>query len=135
MSFTYKGDYDYYGHPEVRDMGELLELVKIDIQRVFYLLGPRMGKVSIIRKSLNGFHVTFPFSKLTKEEVDWLVESSPMDSGYKWWIRERGCSTLRISNKVILKEVGSRTETKRFVGKRVVKDIPYILEAINNPYM
>ena len=134
MSFSYKEDYDEYGHPNL-NANELLELIKINIQRIFHLLGPRMGKVAIIRRSLNGYHLDFPFSKVTKEEVEWLMEGSPIDTGFRWWVQERGCSTLRTSNKVILKEVGSKPETKRFVGKRVVKDIPHIIETTKNPYM
>ena len=133
MSFSYKEDYDEYGHPDL-NANELLELIRINIQRIFYLLGPYMGKAAIIKRSQNGFHVSFPFSRLTEEEVTWLMEGSPIDSGYRWWVIERGCSTLRTSNKIIVKEVGSNPETKRFVGKRVVYDIPFVVEVLENPW-
>ena len=133
MSFTYKEDYDEYGHPNINP-NELLELVKINIQRIFYLLGSRMGKAAIIKRSQNGFHISFPFSRLAEDEVAWLMEGSPIDTGFRWWVIERGSSTLRISEKVIVKEVGTGSRT-RFVGKRVVHDIPFILEVVKNPYI
>jgi len=132
---TLKQDYDTYGHPELRDEGELLELVKIDIQRIFHLLGPRAGKVAVIKRSSHGFHVNYPFAKITKEENCWLLENSPLDSGYRYWAIERGCTTLRISDKIIVKEVGEKPWSKRFVGCRVVKDVPFVVETIRNPYM
>ena len=135
MSFTYKADYDRYGNPHLRDEGEILELVKIDAKRVFYLLGPRMGGIAVIRRSLNGYHLNFPFSRLKREEIEWLIEYSFMDSGYKYWVRERGCSTLRTSKKTILKEVGDNSWTKRIVGKRTIEDIPFIVCIIKNPWM
>lgn len=134
MSFSYKEDYDEYGHPDL-NMNELLELIRINIQRIFHLLGPHMGKIAIIKRSQNGFHLSFPFARLTEEEVAWLMEGSPIDTGYQWWVVERGSSTLRISEKVIVTEVGNKPETKRFVGKRVVKDIPHIIETTKNPYI
>ena len=134
MSFTYKTDHDFYGHPELDSMNDLLELVKIDIKRIFYLLGPRMGKIAIIKRSQNGFHASFPFSRLTEEEVNWLMEGSPLDTGFRWWVIERGSSTLRISEKVIVKEIGVSPRV-RIVGKRVIHDVPFILEIIKNPYM
>ena len=128
MSFTYKTDHDFYGHPTLRDEGQLLELVKIDALRIQHLLGPRVGK-AIIKRSFNGFHLSFPFSRLTEEEVLWLMEGSPVDTGFRWWVRERHSSTLRISTKVILKEVGTGPRT-RIVGKRKVEDKPFIVEII-----
>jgi len=134
MSFSLLQDFDCYGHPRLT-ADELLELIIIDIQRIFFLLGPRMGKVAVIRRSQNGFHVSYPFAEITEEETAWLMESSPLDTGFAWWVVERGCSTLRISEKVILKEVGEKPWTKRFVGKKVIHDIPFILKTIQNPYI
>jgi len=133
MSFSYKEDYDEYGHPDL-NANELLELIRINIQRIFYLLGPYMGKIAVIKRSQNGFHLAFPFSRVTKEEVEWLMEGSLVDTGFRWWVQERGSSTLRISKKVIITEVGAGLGA-RFVGKRVIPDIPFILETTKNPYM
>ena len=132
MSFTLKQDYDLYGHPEVRDMGELLELVQIDARRIMHLLGPRTGK-AVIKRSINGFHLKFPFAQITEQEVDWLMESSPIDTGFRYWTRERGSSTLRIGPKTIMKEVGTGPH-RRIVGKRRVEDTPFIVETIENPW-
>ncbi len=130
MSFTYKADFDLYGHPEVRDMGELLELVQIDAKRIIHLLGPRIGN-AVIKRSINGYHLKFPFAQITKQEVAWLMEGSPVDTGYAWWVRERGSSTLRIGPKTIMKEVGTGPH-RRFVGRRRVEDTPIVVEIIEN---
>ena len=74
------------------------------------------------------------FSRLAEEEVAWLMEGSLIDTGYRWWVIERGSSTLRISEKVIVTEVGAGLGA-RFVGKRVIHDIPFILETVKNSYI
>ena len=130
--YTLKMDFDLYGHPELRGMGELLELVEIDAKRIQHLLGPRAGN-AVIKRSTNGYHLAFPFARLTEEEVAWLMEGSPVDSGYKWWTQERGSSTLRISGKTILKEVGVGP-TARIVGRRRVEDTPMVVMVLENPY-
>jgi len=130
MSFAYKADLDFYGHPELSDEGELLELTRLDALRIQHLLGPKAGK-AIIKRSINGFHLSFPFSRLTEEEIGWLMEGSPVDTGYRWWVQERGSSTLRIGPKTILKEVGTGPRA-RIVGKRKIEDKPFIVEIIEN---
>jgi len=132
MSYTYTADYDLYGHPELRSMDELLELVLIDAQRIQHLMGPRAGR-AIIKQSINGHHLAFPFARFTEEEVAWLMEGSPVDSGYKYWVQERHSSTLRIGPKTILKEVGIGP-TARLVGRRRVEDTPYVVEVLENPW-
>jgi hypothetical protein len=132
MSFTLKNDYDLYGHPEIKNMGELLELVQIDAKRIMHLLGPRIGK-AVIKRSINGFHLKFPFAQITEEEVAWLMEGSPLDTGFAYWCRERGSSTLRLGPKTIMKEVGTGPR-RRIVGRRRVEDIPFIVEIIENPW-
>ena len=132
MSFTLKQDYDLYGHPEVESMNELLELVQIDARRIMHLLGQRIGK-AVIKRSINGFHLKFPFAHITEEEVAWLMESSPIDTGFRYWTRERGSSTLRIGPKTIMKEVGTGPH-RRIVGRRRVEDTPFIVETIENPW-
>jgi len=131
MSFTYKSDYDMYGNPTLKDMGELLELVQIDAKRIMHLLGPRIGN-AVVKRSVNGFHLKFPFAQITEEEVAWLMESSPVDTGYRYWVHERGSSTLRIGPKTILKEVGTGPR-RRLVGRRRVEDTPFVVEVIENP--
>jgi len=132
VSFTYKADFDLYGHPEVRDMGELLEMVQVDAKRIMHLLGPRIGK-AVIKRSIHGYHLKFPFAQITEEEVAWLMEGSSLDTGFRYWTRERGSSTLRISEKTILKEVGIGS-TARIVGRKVVKDTPIIVKVLENPH-
>ena len=132
MSFTYKADNDLYGHPELRSMDELLDLVQVDAKRIMHLLGPRIGK-AIIKRSINGYHLKFPFAQITEQEVAWLMEDSPIDTGFRYWCRERGSSTLRIGPKTIMKEVGTGP-SRRFVGRRRVKDTPFIVEIIENPW-
>jgi len=132
MGFTYSADYDFYGHPELRSMDELHDLVRLDAKRIQYLLGPRAGK-AILKQSLNGYHLRFPFSQLTEEEVAWLMEGSPLDSGYAYWVETRGSSTLRIGPKVILREVGTGPRA-RIVGVKRVEDTPFVVEVLENPW-
>ena len=130
--YTYTADYDLYGHPELRDIGELLELVLIDAKRIQHLMGPRAGR-AIVKQSINGYHLKFPFARLTEEEVAWLMEGSPIDSGYKYWVQERHSSTLRIGPKTIVKEVGVGPRA-RIVGRRRVEDTPIVVETLENPW-
>lgn len=130
--FTLKNDYDLYGHPELRDMGELLEMVQVDAKRIQFLLGPRVGR-AVIKRSVNGLHLKFPFARITEEEVAWMMEGSPLDTGFRYWCRERGSSTLRIGHKTIVKEVGTGP-LRRFVGRRRVEDTPFVVEVIENPW-
>lgn len=130
MSFSYFLDADNYGHPELRDDGELLELVKIDARRIQHIFGPRVGR-AVIRRSINGFHLAFPFAKITEQEVAWLMEGSPIDTGYRYWVETRGSSTLRIAPKTILKEVGTGPRA-RIVGKKRVEDTPFVVEVLEN---
>ena len=130
--YALKQDYDLYGHPELRDMGELLEMVRVDARRIQYILGPRVGR-AVIKRSVNGFHVKFPFARITEEEVAWMMEGSPLDTGFRYWCQERGSSTLRIGPKTIVKEVGTGPR-RRFVGRRRVEDTPFVVEVIENPW-
>jgi hypothetical protein len=132
MMHTLEQDFDLYGHPEFKSMNELYELVLIDAKRIQYLLGPRAGK-AIIKQSVNGYHLKFPFSRITEEEVNWLMESSPVDTGYRYWTQERHSSTLRLSSKTIVKEVGTGPRT-RIVGRRKVLDEPFIVKILENPW-
>ena len=125
-------DYDIYGHPELRDMAELLELVLLDARRIMHLLGPRAGP-AVVKQSVNGYHLRFPFSRVTEEEVAWIMEGSPVDTGYRHWARERHSSTLRVAPKTIVKEVGSG-EAARLVGSRRVPDTPRVVEVLENPW-
>jgi len=131
MSFTLKQDYDLYGHPEVEDMTELLEMVRVDAKRIMHLLGPRVGN-AVVKRSVNGFHLKFPFAQITEEEVAWMMQGSPLDTGYAYWCKERGSSTLRIGPKTIMKQVGTGPR-RRLVGKRKVEDTPFVVEVIENP--
>jgi len=132
MRFTYKADYDLYGHPELRSMGELLDLVRVDAKRIMHLLGPRAGR-AVIKQSINGYHLSLPFARLTEEEVAWLMEGSPIDTGFRYWTLERGSSTLRIGSKTIMVEVGTGP-SRRIVGRRRVEDTPFVVETIENPW-
>jgi len=132
MSHSISLDLDLYGHPELRSMGDLLELVLIDAKRIMHLLGPRAGP-AVVKQSVNGYHLRFPFARVTEEEVAWLMEGSPVDSGYRYWCMERGSSTLRIGPKTIVKEVGSG-EAARLVGSRRVEDTPRVVEVLENPW-
>ena len=132
MSFSYFLDADVYGHPELRDEGELLELVKVDARRIQHILGPRAGK-AVIRRSINGFHLAFPFAQITEQEVAWIMQGSPIDSGYAYWVETRGSSTLRIAPKTILKEVGTGPKA-RIVGRKRVEDTPFVVEVLENPW-
>ena len=129
---TLKLDFDMYGHPELRSMDELYDLVLLDAQRIQHLLGPRAGR-AIIKQSINGYHLKFPFARLTEEEVAWLMEGSPVDSGYKYWVQERHSSTLRVGPKTIVKEVGVGPRA-RIVGRRRVEDTPYVVMILENPW-
>jgi len=131
LSQAYLADFDYYGHPELESEGELLELTRIEANRILYLLGPKAGKVAVIKRSVHGFHLSLPYARLTQEEVLWINEGSPSDTGFKWWVQERGSSTLRLGPKTIMVETGEGPH-RRFVGRRQVKDTPFIVEIIKN---
>jgi len=132
MVYTYSADYDLYGHPELRSMGDLLELVEVDAKRIMHLLGPKAGR-AIVKQSINGYHLRLPFARLTEEEVAWLMEGSPVDTGYRYWVQERHSSTLRVGPKTIVKEVGSGPGA-RIVGKRRVEDTPMVVMVLENPW-
>lgn len=116
-------DFDIYGHPDL-SMDELLEFVRIEAKRIKHILGPR-ARTAVIKRSINGFHLEFPFTAVSEEERDWILEGSIVDSGYKWWIRERNLSTLRITPKTIIKEIGGEP-----VGVKRIEDTPKVIEVV-----
>ena len=129
---VFHADYDLYGHPELNSMDELRELVEVDAKRIMHLLGPLAGD-AVIKQSINGFHLLFPFSRLTEEEIAWLMESSYVDTGYRWWTMERHSSTLRIGPKTIVKTAGTGP-TERIVGRRRIEDRPQVVAVLRNPH-
>ena len=132
MSHTLNLDFDYYGHPDLHSMGELRELVEVDAKRIMHLLGPRAGR-AVIKQSANGYHLKLPFARLTEGEVAWLMEGSPVDTGYRYWCTTRHSSTLRVGPKTIVKEVGVGPGA-RIVGSRRVEDTPMVVAVLENPW-
>jgi len=124
--YTLELDYDEYGwdYPDNFLLPhELLELVRLDAHR--FLCYPKIGGVIVIRRSWQGYHLKAPFASLTREEQDAFTRMSHSDSGYKYWVNRHGKSTLRIGEKVIVKQIRDR-----FVGSRTIHDKPQIIEVI-----
>lgn len=121
-------DYDEYGWTHAGNFlqpHELLELVRLDAKR--FLNYPQIGGVMVIKRSWQGYHLKAPFAQLTREEQEVLAGMSFADTGYQYWIRQHGKATLRIGEKVVVKQVKDR-----FVGKTVIHSKPQIIEVIKN---
>lgn len=119
-------DYDEYGwdHPDnFLHPHELLELVRLDAHR--FLNYPIIGGTIVIKRSYLGYHLKAPFARLTREDQEAFARMSFADTGYKYWIGRHGKATLRIDEKVIMKQIG-----ERFVGKRIVRSKPQVIEII-----
>lgn len=123
MMYNLNLDYDEYGWPSLLYGSDLLDIVRMDARRLIEF--PEMGGIITIKRTLHGYHLRAPFAKLTKEEQDLATLISHADSGYKWWGVHHGKSTLRISEKSIVKQI--RDE---FVGRRVERDVPQVIEVI-----
>ena len=79
----------------------------------------------VIKRTWQGYHLRAPLARLTREEQETLTRMSHSDSGYKYWLFHHGKSTLRIGEKVIVKQIKDR-----FVGKRVIRSKPQVIEII-----
>lgn len=126
-NFILAGDYDSYGWPQLRTDSELLEIVRFDVKRL-HCLRPDLGR-AVIKRTWNGWHLRFPFSELSREEVDWLSNLTHMDTGYLWWLQQRGKATLRQGIKVI-----ATVFRGEVIRSKKILDIPQIIEIIEvNP--
>lgn len=121
--YTLKLDYDEYGWPELLLASDLLDLVHLDAQR--FLNYPQIGGVIVILRSWQGYHLKAPFACLTREEQKTLSRMSFADTGYKYWVQRHGKATLRIGEKVIVRQVKDQ-----FVGKKTIHSRPQVIEII-----
>jgi len=76
---------------------DLLELVEMEARRLMNLYG--LGGVAVILRTDDGWHIRFPFARLSKEEELALMWASRGHYGHKWFSREVGDTTLRVSEK------------------------------------
>ena len=118
-------DYDEYGIRDLRYASDLLDIVRMDARRLIEF--PEMGGVMVIKRSMQGYHLRAPLSRLTREEYELALLLCRGDTGFKWWSLTHGKATLRISEKVIVKQIGDR-----FVGRRIQRDTPQVIEVIRN---
>lgn len=124
MSLMVMADYDEYGFPKLQPH-ILLEDIKIRVKSLQYVM-PHVGK-AILKRTYWGYHVKFPFARLTKDEHAFALIYLQMDSGYVWWAQVReGRQTLRIGEKPIVCTVKSHK-----VGKTVIKSVPQIIDVID----
>lgn len=121
--YTLLLDYDEYGWPELRYASELLDFVRLDARR--FLAYPKIGGMIVIKRTWAGYHLRAPHARLTHEEQETLARMSHSDSGYKFWLSRHGKATLRIGKKVIVKQIGGR-----FVGKKIIRSSPQIIEVL-----
>lgn len=115
-------DVDDYGTD--MEPHEMLEWIELHVQRVIGMFGSFLGN-AVIKRSCQGFHVKFT-GELTEDQIRMLYLQLPFgDTGYKWWFWHKGEATLRIKDKVIVKEVN-----KKRVGRRIIMDMPQIVRVI-----
>ena len=113
-------DYDLNKPPFCfMNVEEARELIYMDVLRLKRMF--KLGK-AIIKRSLNGFHVKFPFDFLNVDEVNAILLESLCDKGYKYYSIEKGKQCLRISDKKIVVE---SNKGKRLYVK-TIRDEPYI---------
>jgi len=95
---------------------EALDLVLCyvkSLQNVF-----KLGR-AVIYRSDNGFHVRFPFARLSEKEVVFLTQYAKAESGYLYWTKvKEGRQCLRISRKRIVKMFGNKRLGRRVEGSK-----------------
>jgi len=88
---------------------------------------PALGK-AVIKRTLKGFHVVFPDSKLPFWMIEYLTQKCPHDYGQLWWSQQHRRVTLRISEKPIIKTKGKNYNVR--IARRIIHDRPQIIRII-----
>jgi len=76
---------------------DLLDLVRMEAYRLGKMFP--LGKIAVIMRSDNGWHLRFPKARLTKEEELSVMWTSLSHYGHKWFSQEVKDTTLRSSKK------------------------------------
>jgi len=121
-------DYGYGGWRKPRGLEpvELLELLEVyirSLQNQFAFLGH-----AVIRRSGQGYHITFPQSKVTWPQYKRLLQMIPHDVGWAWWSNVYGRSTLRIGAKPVVQVLGD--EFSMQVGSSIDLNKPQPIRVI-----
>lgn len=75
-----------------------LDLVRLEARRLQNLL-PKLGKALILRSSESGWHLRFPDSRLSWQEIENLLVASKAHRGYIYFSLVVSDATLRVSKK------------------------------------
>ena len=76
---------------------DLLDLVRMEAYRLGKMFP--LGKIAVIMRSDNGWHLRFPKARLTKEEELSVMWTSLSHFGHRWFSQEVKDTTLRSSKK------------------------------------
>lgn len=76
---------------------DLLPLVRMEAQRLAKLFP--LGHVAVIMRSDNGWHLKFPHSRLTQEQMEVVMIASMSHRGHVYFSIVIKDSTLRVSKK------------------------------------
>jgi len=112
-----------WGSPLINDLLEDLIIAIRSIQTQY----PEIGK-AVIKRTLRGFHIVFPDSKLPFWLVTYLTQKCPHDFGQCFWSQQHRRVTLRISEKPIIKTKGKNYNFR--IARRIVRDRPQIIRII-----
>ena len=88
---------------------------------------PTLGK-AVVRRTLKGYHVVFPDSKLPFWLVDYLTRKCPHDFGQRFWSEIHQRVTLRISEKPITRTKGKNYNIR--IAQRIIHDKPQTIRII-----
>jgi len=105
-----------WGSPLVNELYEDLVVAIKSLQTQY----PKIGK-AVIKRTLGGFHIVFPESRLPFWLVICLTQKFPHDFGQLWWSKQHGRVTLRISEKPIVTRY----------GRKIIHDKPQTIRIIH----
>ena len=109
--------------PLINNLLEDLTIAIRSLQTQF----PALGK-AVIKRTLKGFHVVFPDSKLPFWMVDYLTQKCPHDFGQRFWSQMHQRVTLRIGDKPITRTKGRNYNVR--IAHRIIRDRPQIIRII-----
>jgi hypothetical protein len=112
-----------WGSPLINDLFEDLVVAIRSLQTQC----PKVGKV-VLKRTMNGFHIIFPDSRLPFWLIDYLTQKFPHDFGQLWWSRQHRRVTLRIGEKPIVKT--ATNEFSKRLGTQIIHDRPQTIRII-----
>jgi len=86
---------------------------------------PKIGK-AVIKRTLGGFHVVFPETRLPFEFMTYLTQKLPHDFGQLWWTQQHRRCTLRVGVKPIVKVAKSN----KTLGIKIMRDKPQTIRIV-----